>query len=83
MDLDRDEAVTKVKKELIFPGITALHHFAWNGDVEAVQTRYFCSSASTPGPSKRGARRRRARCCFYDGSSPDSPDSILVCCAVT
>ena len=38
MDLDRDEAVTKVKKELIFPGITALHHFAWNGDVEAVQT---------------------------------------------
>ena len=38
VDLDRDEAVTKVKKELIFPGITALHHFAWNGDVEAVQT---------------------------------------------
>ena len=28
VDLDRDEAVTKVKKELIFPGITALHHFA-------------------------------------------------------
>ena len=38
VDLDCDEAVTKVKKELIFPGITALHHFAWNGDVEAVQT---------------------------------------------
>ena len=28
VDLDCDEAVTKVKKELIFPGITALHHFA-------------------------------------------------------
>jgi hypothetical protein len=38
VDLDRDEAVTKVRQELIFPGITALHHFAWNGDVEAVQT---------------------------------------------
>ena len=133
VDLDRDDSkvVRKVKEELLFPGITALHHFAWNGDVEAVQTildlpqctarvlntgsgeyknpdvipdrndddrvtalhvacavgrpavvrailrdgraeRYFCSSASTPGRSKRGARRRRARCCFYDGSSPDS-----------
>ena len=38
VDLDRDEAVTKVRQELIFPGITALHHFAWNGDVEAIQT---------------------------------------------
>ena len=38
LDLDRDEAVTKLKGELIFPGMTALHHFAWNGDVEAVQT---------------------------------------------
>ena len=28
VDLECDEAVTKVKKELIFPGITALHHFA-------------------------------------------------------
>ena len=36
------------------------------------RARCFCSSASTPGRSKRGARRRRARCCFYDGSSPDS-----------
>ena len=25
VDLDRDEEVTKIKKELIFPGITALH----------------------------------------------------------
>ena len=38
LDLDRDEAVTKLRQELIFPGMTALHHFAWNGDVEAVQT---------------------------------------------